>query len=293
MGLPHNLRSQIETILGCSITKVEPLGQSFGSRLDRLYTPQGRFALKWASRPLSDAMAAEAHGLQMLAQAAVLAIPEVIAVVDPAPPDGYALLLTTWIDGDGARVDMAALGEQLAHLHRNTAPAYGLERDNYIGGNRQYNAWVEEWPRFFVERRLLPQMELAAQQGYLPSSRHKKLDRLLTRIEDLLAGVERQPALLHGDLWGGNVIPTDPHGRPGLIDPAVYYGDREAELAFTELFGGFGSLFYQAYQRTWPLPPGYVQRRDLYNLYHLLNHLNLFGAGYAFQVDQILQHYAG
>ncbi|EFO81740.1 fructosamine kinase [Oscillochloris trichoides DG-6] len=293
MSLPATLRSQIEAILGDPIRKVELLAQSFGSRLDRLYTSQGRFALKWASRPLPLAMAAEAHGLRTLAQAGVLAIPEVLAVVDPAPADGYAFLLTNWLDGGNVRVDMAVLGEQLAQLHRISAPAYGFDHDNYIGGNPQYNTWMQEWPHFFVERRLRPQMELAAQQGYLPTTRRHKLDRLLARVEDLLAGVERQPALLHGDLWGGNVIPVDPQGRPGLIDPAVYFGDREAELAFTELFGGFGPVFYQAYQRTWPLPPGYAERRDLYNLYHLLNHLNLFGAGYAFQVDQIIQRYAG
>ncbi len=125
----------------------------------------------------------------------------------------------------------------------------------------------------------------------MPAPRRHALERVLEQIDDLLAGVPRRPALIHGDLWSGNVVAAAPDGTPAIIDPAVYYADREAEVAFTELFGGFGSRFYAAYHAAWPLEPGYRDRRDLYNLYHILNHLNLFGAGYGVQVDAIAQRY--
>jgi protein-ribulosamine 3-kinase len=290
MPLPPIFQAQVEAALGTSIERAETLGQSFGARLERLSTAQGRFALKWAARPLPGALAAERRGLRLLGESGAVRAPAVLAVVDPPPADGYAFLLSAWLEG-GPRVDMATLGTQLAALHRVGAPAYGLDHDNYIGGNPQHNGWDSDWPRFFVERRLQPQIEIAAEQGLLSAGRGRSLERLLNRVGDLLAGVARQPALLHGDLWGGNVVAADPQGGPGLIDPAVYYGDREAELAFTELFGGFSPAFYAAYNRAWPLEPGYAQRRDLYNLYHLLNHLNLFGEGYGAQVDMIVRRY--
>ncbi|NTW03633.1 MAG: fructosamine kinase family protein [Oscillochloris sp.] len=293
MILPEILHDQIVTILDAPIERVEPIGQSFGAHLARLSSPRGRFALKWASQPLPHALATEARGLELLNTAQAVRVPQVVAVNDPTPESGYAFLLSTWLEGSNTCVDMAVLGTQLATLHRSSAPAYGLDHDNYIGGNAQHNGWDTDWPHFFAEYRLLPQINLAGKQGRLQRSRRRNLERLLERIGDLLAGVPRQPALLHGDLWGGNVIATAPDSAPGLIDPAVYYGDREAEIAFTELFGGFSSAFYTAYNDAWPLAPGYAQRRDLYNLYHLLNHLNLFGEGYGGHVDQIAQRYGG
>ncbi len=293
MNLPHTLRAQIETILGNGVTRADPLGQSFGAGLARLTTARGRFALKWAHQPLPGALAAESRGLKLLGSAGAVRVPEVIAVVDPPPETGHAFLLSVWLEGDGAVVDMVALGTQLAALHRSTAANYGLDHDNYIGGTPQHNGWLSDWPQFFIERRLLPQIELAGAHNLLNGGRRHNLERLLNRVGDLLDGVARQPSLLHGDLWGGNVVAADPSGVPGLIDPAVYYGDREAEIAFTELFGGFGPAFYAAYNRAWPLASGYTDRRDLYNLYHLLNHLNLFGEGYGSQVDAIARRYGG
>ena len=175
---------------------------------------------------------------------------------------------------------------------REGACGFGLEINNYIGSSEQRNDWTINWIRFFGEQRLAFQCKLAVKNGLMPAGRRKKLDRLIERLDDIL-GVHqpRQAALLHGDLWGGNVIPG-PDGLV-LIDPAVYYGDREAELAFTELFGGFTAEFYQGYEETYALDSGYSQRRDVYNLYHLLNHLNLFGEGYGSQVDGILRRYTG
>ena len=173
--------------------------------------------------------------------------------------------------------DWAALGRMLAQLHRQTGPRFGWSRDNFIGETPQKNAWHDDWPSFFAECRLAPQLRLAEARGY----RFEIGD-----VTDLLARHRPPPSLLHGDLWRGNAAFTQ--GAPVLFDPAVYYGDREADLAMSELFGGFAPQFYAAYQAAYPLEPGYALRKHLYNLYHLLNHLNLFGGGYLEQVKAAL-----
>ncbi len=177
-----------------------------------------------------------------------------------------------------------------ARYHRHIASQYGLDHDNFIGANPQPNQAADNWVDFFGQQRLAFQMELARQNGYLPAQRAKLLEKLLVRLNDLLPS-QPPASLLHGDLWGGNWLVTEA-GEAALIDPAVYYGDRESELAFTELFGGFPSAFYVAYNETWPLDHDYRKRRDLYNLYHLLNHLNLFGESYGGAVDSVLRQYA-
>jgi fructosamine-3-kinase len=197
-----------------------------------------------------------------------------------------------WIEARGSKSGAAeALGEQLAQQHRTPGEAYGLDHDNYLGSNQQINQPTSSWIEFFRDRRLGFQTELAQRNGYLTARRAARLERLIARLANWIDESICMPSLLHGDLWGGNFL-AGPNGEPVLIDPAVYYGDREAEMAFTELFGGFGTKFYAAYNAAWPLAPGYADRRDLYNLYHLLNHLNLFGEGYGGSVDAILQRYA-
>src|SRR5262245_18398887 len=165
----------------------------------------------------------------------------------------------------------------LANAHRKPGPRFGWQRDNYIGSTPQQNGWCNDWIVFWVTRRLEPQISLARDKGFdvsLPSTR-------------MLESHRPQPALLHGDLWSGNAGFTAE--GPVVFDPAVYYGDREADLAMTELFGGFPREFYRAYNEAYPLPGGYEQRKHLYNLYHLLNHLNLFGGGYLGQVKSTLR----
>lgn len=289
---PEQIVWAIEAAAGGPVERVETLGANFGAALARVTAGGARFALKWSLAPRPGALAAEAHGLRTLAAAGAVRVPIVVAAADPSDTgaSGPAFLLSEWIEGDGARPDQAALGTALAALHRVTAPAYGLERDNYIGGTPQANGWIEGWPEFFRTRRLEPQIALAARNGLLDTARRRSLDRLLGRLDALLDGVPRAPALIHGDLWGGNVVAAA-GGAPALVDPAVSFSDREAEIAFTELFGGFGPRFYAAYNAAWPLEPGYAERRDLYNLYHLLNHLNLFGEGYGPQVDAVTHHY--
>jgi fructosamine-3-kinase len=179
----------------------------------------------------------------------------------------------------------------LAAQHRVLSPSFGLDDDNFIGANPQPNQRSDNWLTFFREQRLGFQMELARRNNLLPAQRARRLETLLNRLGDWLPA-QPPASLLHGDLWGGNWLATA-SGEPALIDPAVYYGHREADLAFTELFGGFPAAFYTAYKAAWPPDPGYKERKDLYNLYHLLNHLNLFGEGYGGSVDSILQQYVG
>ncbi len=180
--------------------------------------------------------------------------------------------------------------EAIAALHAHTAPAFGLERDTVIGGLPQPNAWLPRWLPFFAERRLLHMAGLAAGRGRLPGADLARVERLAGRLERYL-GEPARPALLHGDLWGGNVL-VGADGRPGFIDPAIYYGHPEVELAFTTLFGTFGRPFFRRYAELAPLEPDFFEvRRDLYNLYPLLVHVALFGGGYLDSVRRVLDRY--
>ena len=186
----------------------------------------------------------------------------------------------------GARGDAKLLGKQLAALHRCSATRFGCSQDNFIGTTPQANAWTDDWVTFWCEQRLGFQLQLAAKNGYggqLQSLGKQLQDALPAFFDDYTP----QPSLLHGDLWSGNhAFLAD--GTPTLFDPASYYGDRECDLAMTELFGGYPANFYAAYRAAWPLDAGYSTRRDLYNLYHILNHANLFGGGYVVQAQQTM-----
>jgi fructosamine-3-kinase len=179
----------------------------------------------------------------------------------------------------------------LADLHRHTSDKHGLDQDNFIGRLPQPNPPTPSWTAFYREHRIGFQMQMARQKGLLPPHRQHALARLMDRLPDLLDDQAIPPSLLHGDLWGGNYL-VDAQGQAVLIDPAVYYGHREMDLAMTELFGGFSSRFYDAYDEAYPLY-GYAERRALYQLYYILVHLNLFGEHYGGQVDSIAGRYAG
>ena len=285
--IPGDLRSALETSIG-AIRSITPVGGGDINAAARVETPDARYFVKWNFHPRPRMFEAEARGLNLLAAAAALRVPRVVAVIDQP-----AALVLDWIDlGSNKSAAAEALGRGLAQQHRSTAPAYGLDHDNYIGSTPQRNTPARSWIEFYRDQRLGAQRALAQQNGHLRADRARRLDRVMERLDQWIDDATASPALLHGDLWGGNYL-IDAQGNPVLIDPAVYYGDREAEIAFTELFGGFGARFYAAYHETWPLERGYADRRDLYNLYHLLNHLNLFGEGYGGSVDAILRHYAG
>jgi len=228
---------------------------------------------------------AEAAGLRALAAAQAVRVPQVI--MQGQSSEG-AFLALEWITfGKGSRSTEAALGEQLAWQHRCRKPLFGWERDNTIGSTPQPNAQCEQWIEFFRERRLRFQLDLAARAGADGSV----VDRgylLCDLMQGLFDGYTPAASLLHGDLWGGN-WGGDEDGMPVIFDPAVYYGDRETDIAMTRLFGGFGQAFYTAYQSTWPLDPGAGTRASLYNLYHVLNHYKLFGGGYLQQASAMIE----
>lgn len=187
-------------------------------------------------------------------------------------------------------------GRRFARLHRETvrdddAP-FGFPHDNYIGSTPQPNGRAADWVEFFRERRLGHQLRLAREKGPSDDGLDRLGDRLLERLDEWIDLPEEPACLLHGDLWSGNYM-ADDAGDPVLIDPAAYYGHREADVAMTELFGGFDSTFYAAYEEEWPLPPGSPERREIYKLYHLLNHLNLFGDAYRGRCAAILRRFVG
>ncbi len=228
---------------------------------------------------------AEALGLAALAQAGAVRVPQPVCF---GASEGHAYLVLEYIElGSGRSRTAQRLGEQLAALHHATAAQFGWSLDNTIGATPQPNAWLDDWVAFWRERRLGFQLQLAARNGLRGPVRSKG-ERLLEALPAFFACHRPQPSLLHGDLWGGN-WGADAGGEPVIFDPAVYYGDREADLAMTELFGGFPETFYAAYRHAWPLDPGYGTRKTLYNLYHVLNHFNLFGGGYASQAERMIE----
>lgn len=228
---------------------------------------------------------AEVDGLARLAQAGAIRVPQFHRA---GANDSEAWIELEWLDlypADAA--SDARMGRALARLHAVTAPTFGLERDNAIGATPQPNAPSDDWVAFWRERRLGFQLELAAANGY-GGRLQDRGRRLLESLPALFGEYRPQPSLLHGDLWGGNrAMLAD--GTPVVFDPAVYYGDRECDLAMTRLFGGFGPRFYAAYEDAWPLDAGAGTRRDLYNLYHVINHLNLFGGGYRAQAEAMIE----
>lgn len=256
----------------------------------------GTFVKRFPAAP--DQFQREAEGLQVLAATGLFRIPEIISV------SATELVIERIAGGQEKPGFGERFGRKMAALHRVRGKAIGYPTHNYLGATFQRNdpvnsAWehapVDDegvcWSDFFLERRLGFQVELVERNGYGHEFR-ALLEAGKAVIANLLASDLHPPGLLHGDLWSGNFL-VDEHGEPCLIDPAVYYGHREADLAMTRLFGGFSEAFYSAYDEAWPLAPGWEERLHIYQLYHLLNHLNLFGVAYYARCEQILKRYAG
>lgn len=228
---------------------------------------------------------AEADGLREIAATGVIRVPHPVCT---GVAEDSAFLVLEAIDFSSGRKGCAEdLGRQLAGMHRVSATQYGWRRDNTIGATPQINTPADNWPEFWRDRRLGCQLALAASNGY-GGALQRKGERLLAGLDGFFAGYAPLPSLLHGDLWGGNYAYTTA-GEPVIFDPAVYYGDRETDLAMAELFGGFPEAFYAAYREAFPLDSGYPMRKALYNLYHILNHLNMFGEGYLGQAEGMIE----
>ncbi len=256
------------------------------NRAARVATGQGTVFVKWKPDAPPGFFALEADGLRRLHEAGALRVPEVLEIGDETPflALEYIAAQPPQDEGRFAR----RLGEGLAALHRDhPAPGalYGLDVDNFLGSQPQSNAPQSEWWSFYRDSRLVPQIEKAGQKGLIGDERRRLLDRVLEEMETLLGGFASAPVLIHGDLWSGNFLST--HGdEPALIDPAVYYAEREVEVAYTELFGGFPRGYLEAYRAAFPLDPGYERRRPLHQLYPLLVHLSHFGETYGPAVDR-------
>lgn len=269
----------------CRILSAAPLhGGDISTALRLTDAAGGTYFAKLETSHRRELLAAELDGLRALAEAGAMRVPTPIALGET---EGRAFLICEFIALDPLSVSSARrLGEKLADLHGCLGEGFGWAQDNFIGLTPQPNAWTAHWPTFFWERRIRYQLELAGEQH--ARAVYRLGYRLGERFGTLFEGYRPAPSLLHGDLWAGNAA-TDERDQPVIFDPAVHYGDRECDIAMTELFGGFPAGFYEAYQAAWPLDPGYRVRRELYQLYHVLNHHNLFGGGYLGRAEVMIR----
>jgi fructosamine-3-kinase len=274
------LKAVIESVLGEELEgNINPSGV--------VKTVSGRiYFLKYG--PVSKIYQCEANGLKELAKANAVRVAEVISA-----DENY--ILTAYIQrGYPSSGFFRDFGYRFAQMHRCHGLSYGFYENNFIGANPQLNIPDEEeqtdWAAFYLNKRLLCQYRLAEKKGYVSAALRTGFRKLESRIDAILKAGAEPPALLHGDLWSGNYI-CDADGNPVLIDPAVYYGHREADLAMTRVFGGFSSDFYKAYMEAYPLPEGWEYRENLYKLYHILNHLNLFGRSYLSEAEYLIRPY--
>lgn len=281
------LAAALSRTLGCEVAAGSARQVSGGSinSCSRFDSTRGPLFVKHGDAANLQMFQAEVDGLAELSRARAVRVPDVLAIGEH---DGTAFLALEWIDLHGASASSEAkLGERLAAQHRVTQEKFGWHRDNTIGSTPQANRLTDDWVEFLREQRLLPQLALASKNGAGPDLIDSGY-ALCERLKHFFVAYQPAPSLLHGDLWGGN-WGVDASGHPVLFDPAVYFGDREADLAMTRLFGGFGPSFYAAYHAAWPLDAGVPARITLYNLYHVLNHFNLFGGGYSRQALAMTQ----
>ena len=293
LASPSSFSSVAEAISKATGSSFVPSGSSdirggCINQASRIKGKDGRnFFLKQNGADFHNFFEAEAEALMEIEATSTVAVPEVI--VFGLTGKSSFLVLSLMEEGPDSPSSQATLGTQLARLHSIEQPYFGWHRDNCIGATPQPNPRSEDWVSFYANHRLAHQFDLAQNKGQSFAGG----SRLLENLPAFFSDYSPRPALLHGDLWGGNAS-CDKQGTPFVYDPASYYGDRETDVAFTHMFGGFSNAFYQAYEVVYPLDPGFKIRKILYNLYHELNHFNLFGGGYASSaqssVHQLLGH---
>lgn len=283
MKLPPKLLESVAQSLNTKIAHYQPVGGGDISHAGVIATLVGDlFFLKWNAQAPEGFFRAEAAGLSELARCEALTVPNVIAYADQPESNPAWILLEHLTPGEKTEAKEEELGRMLAALHQVKSDAFGFSADNFIGLTPQQNQRISSWPDFFFSQRILPQVQIGSEAGWFDLRFDKLLQEKEATIRIMLAEARGTPSLLHGDLWSGNVFFTEE--SVALIDPAVYYGHREADLAMTELFGGFSKRFYDAYNEALPLDSGYAARKNLYNLYHLMNHANLFSGDYVGRV---------
>lgn len=284
----ENLSASLSEHLNTSIQKIVPVGGGDINEAFKASDNQGEhFFIKSHPNPPPGFFQQEAYGLSLLAQANCVAVPKVISLVDRAE---LKCLILEWITpGRATARTPVDFGERLAQLHQTHGSTFGLDHDNYIGTLPQPNDHQVTWAQFYGEQRLRPQLRLADERRLLPSSLKANADALLMRLDELVGPAE-PPTLIHGDLWGGNRL-IDHNGGSWLIDPAAYYGHREVDLAMMRLFGGFDPRTFEVYDAVYPLSEGWHERIELYQLYPMLVHLNLFGSTYLNSVKRIIDRY--
>jgi protein-ribulosamine 3-kinase len=287
MYLPDNILSVLAEIHGIHVHDHRTVSGGSINRAYLISTNRGRFFLKYNSSAPDDFFDKEVHGLLMLKAAQTsLRIPDVIAAGNPEEGIPPFLLLEYIEEGRGG--NSFNFGAELAKLHRTRGEYFGLDTDNYIGSLRQHNGKYDGWINFFREKRIEPQLKLAYNNGRLSKSLDTNWKRLAKALDQIIPPCD--PCLLHGDLWGGNYL-FDTNGNAVLIDPAVYYGHPEVDLAFTRMFGGFSNDFYRGYESVSSLEPGFQERVPLFNMYPLLVHVNLFGGHYVSQFESFLRSF--
>lgn len=272
-------------------TKVKQFKRLTGGCINeafRIESSAGNFFLKHNQPDFEIQFEKEARSLRMLHQTNTIKTPEVFHL---GTLKNRAFLLMEYVHpGTPSNKFWQNFGEKLASLHRTTAKnqQFGLSFDNYIGSLPQKNTFHQHWIDFFIENRLEVQIKLAHQNDLVSNEFINRFQKIYEQLPGLLT--KEPPSLIHGDLWSGNYL-NGPDGEAALIDPATYFGNREIEIAFTQLFGGFPPAFYESYQRTWPLAPGFEERVDIYNLYPLLVHVNLFGTSYLTGIEKVIRRY--
>ena len=285
--IASTIQQTIEAHIQSKITHQINIGGGCIARCQKLTTANNQI-LFLKTGNIGDMFRKEANSLLELKKANTIRVPKVLLATKEF------LLIEYITTGRKESSFFSHFGKQLATLHQFTRPTYGFIEDNYIGTTMQKNcASVEtanNWSSFYYHNRLHYQFNLAEKNGYVTDDMRRAYSILENKLEEILAGSEEPPTLLHGDLWGGNYM-VDESGCAVLIDPAVYYGHREADLAMTHIFGGFSTEFYDTYNTIYPLKEGYEYRTPLYKLYHILNHLNLFGRGYYHEALQLMRYY--